>query len=115
MLSARHSVSPTLTLTSTRRPLARACRITHVTQLVSRFALAACPGPVSREFWLAGALAWSYGEGPTLFMLIYVVHRWFRDDTRRAVEADRHADVHGHAELDAYNEYLTALARKDAR
>lgn len=63
--------------------------------------------------WLAGGLAWSYGEGPTLLMLIYVMHRWFRDDTARADAADRHADLHGHTELDAYNAYLTRLHEKD--
>lgn len=87
------------------------------TLLVDRFAAPPAAWGIEPldDQWLAGALAWSYGEGPTLLMLIYVVHRWFRDDTRRAVEADRHADAYGHADLDAYNEYLTALARKDAR
>lgn len=63
--------------------------------------------------WLAGALAWSYGEGPTLVMLLYVAHRWFQDDTARAAAADRYADVHGTPELDAYNTYLGTLRRKD--
>lgn len=63
--------------------------------------------------WLAGGLAWSYGEGPTALMLVYVMHRWFRDDTDRAVAADRHADAHGDPELDAYNAYLDALRTKD--
>lgn len=63
--------------------------------------------------WLAGGLAWSYGEGPTLLMLIYVMHRWFGDDTARAAAADGHADLHGNAELDSYNAYLTRLHQKD--
>ena len=63
--------------------------------------------------WLAGALAWSYGEGPTLVMLLYVMHRWFRDDTARAAKADKYADAHGDPELDAYNAYLDALRKKD--
>lgn len=58
---------------------------------------------------IAGGLAWSYGEAPTLLMLLYVVYRWFRDDTARAAAADRHADQHGDAELDAYNDYLRSL------
>ena len=62
---------------------------------------------------LAGGLAWSYGEAPTLLMLIYVMHRWFRDDTAQAVAADRRADAHGDPELDAYNDYLTRLHQKD--
>lgn len=62
--------------------------------------------------WLAGGLAWSYGEAPTLLMLIFVMHRWFRDDTRRAAAADRHADRHGDPELDDYNAYLQRLHRR---
>lgn len=62
---------------------------------------------------LAGGLAWSYGEAPTLLMLIYVMHRWFRDDTARDAAADRRADAHGDPELDAYNEYLSRLNQKD--
>ncbi|MGO4488808.1 cytochrome c oxidase assembly protein [Microbacterium sp. 2RAF4] len=58
---------------------------------------------------LAGGLAWSYGEAPTLLMLVYVMHRWFRDDTARAAAADRYADAHGTSELDAYNAYLEGL------
>ena len=63
--------------------------------------------------WLAGALAWSYGEGPTVVMLLYVMHRWFRDDTARAAKADKYADAPGDPELDAYNAYLDALRKKD--
>ena len=58
---------------------------------------------------LAGGLAWSYGEAPTLLMLVYVMHRWFRDDTARAAADDRYADAHGTTELDAYNAYLEGL------
>ena len=67
-----------------------------------------------QDQWLAGGLAWSYGEGPTLLILIYVMHRWYRDDTARAAAADRHADVYGNDELDSYNEYLTRLHQKDS-
>lgn len=63
---------------------------------------------------LAGGLAWSYGEAPTLLMLVYVMHRWFREDTARAAAEDRYADVHGTSELDAYNAYLESLRKKDA-
>ena len=62
---------------------------------------------------LAGALAWSYGEAPTVLMLIYVMHRWFRSDTARAAAADRYADVHGNADLDTYNAYLKNLSSHD--
>lgn len=63
---------------------------------------------------LAGGLAWSYGEAPTLLMLLFVMHRWFRDDTARDAAADRYADTHGTPELDAYNAYLETLRRKDS-
>lgn len=62
---------------------------------------------------LAGGLAWSYGEAPTLLMLIYVMHRWFREDTAQASAADRRADAHGDPEFDAYNDYLARLHQKD--
>lgn len=62
---------------------------------------------------LAGGLAWSYGEAPTLLMLIYVMHRWFREDTTQAVAADRRKDAYGDPDLDAYNAYLTRLHQKD--
>jgi putative membrane protein len=58
---------------------------------------------------IAGALSWSYGEFPTLIILLYLLPRWFRHDTARARAADRHADEHGSPELDAYNEYLARL------
>ncbi|WP_217183887.1 cytochrome c oxidase assembly protein [Streptomyces sp. AC495_CC817] len=62
---------------------------------------------------LAGGLAWSYGEAPTLVMLIYVMHRWFRDDTARAAAQDRYIDAHGSAELDEYNAYLERLRSRE--
>ncbi|MFB9657986.1 cytochrome c oxidase assembly protein [Microbacterium imperiale] len=63
---------------------------------------------------LAGGLAWSYGEAPTLLMLIFGMHRRFRADTAQAVATDRRADAHGDPELDAYNDYLTRLHQKDS-
>lgn len=64
---------------------------------------------------LAGGLAWSYGEAPTVLMLVYVMHRWFREDTASARAADRRADAHGDPELDDYNAYLRRLAARDDR
>lgn len=58
---------------------------------------------------VAGGLAWSYGEGPTVLILLYILHRWFRDDTKRAAAADVRADQFGDPDLDAYNEYLARL------
>ncbi len=42
-------------------------------------------------------------------MLLYVMHRWFRDDTTRTAADDRYKDAHGDTELDSYNEYLRNL------
>lgn len=58
---------------------------------------------------IAGGLAWSYGEAPTVLILLYLVHRWYRDDTRKAQRADRHADASGDPDLDEYNRYLQRL------
>lgn len=63
---------------------------------------------------VAGGLAWSYGEGPTVLMLLFILHRWFRDDTARATAADARADRFGDTDLDAYNDYLARL-RGDRR
>jgi putative membrane protein len=59
---------------------------------------------------VAGGLAWGYGEGPTVIILLFLLHRWFVDDTRRARAADLRADRDGDPDLDAYNEYLAGLA-----
>lgn len=62
---------------------------------------------------VAGGLAWSYGEAPTLLILIYVMHRWFREDTAQAAADDRRADRQGDPALDAYNDYLARLHKND--
>lgn len=62
---------------------------------------------------VAGGLAWSYGEGPTVLMLLYILHRWFRDDTSKAAAADRRIARDGDPDLDAYNEYLAQLRQRD--
>jgi putative membrane protein len=64
--------------------------------------------PLADQQW-AGGLAWSYGEAPTVLILVYLVHRWYRDDTRRAARADRTADQSGNPELAQYNQYLEQL------
>ncbi|MEL5990688.1 cytochrome c oxidase assembly protein [Microbacterium phosphatis] len=61
---------------------------------------------------VAGALAWSYGEAPTLIMVLYVMHRWFREDSARARAHDRYADVHGDDDLNRYNDYLARLEQR---
>jgi putative membrane protein len=60
---------------------------------------------------IAGALAWSYGELPSLIIILILLFSWGADDTRRAEAADRRKDLDGDAELDAYNTWLTRLNR----
>jgi len=64
---------------------------------------------------IAGGLAWSYGEAPTVLMMLYILRRWFHDDTSKAALADRRSDVHGDTELDSYNEYLAELRNRELR
>ncbi len=68
-----------------------------------------------RDQELAGGLAWSYGEGPNAFLLVYLLHRWFRDDTSKARAADRRADAFGDPDLDSYNDYLRSLRGERGR
>lgn len=58
---------------------------------------------------VAGGLAWGYGEGPTVLILLVLLHRWFRDDTRLTAARDARIDRDGNPELDAYNAYLAEL------
>lgn len=62
---------------------------------------------------IAGALAWSYGELPSLLIVLVLLVRWQRDDTRAARAADRVGDEHGTPDLDAYNAYLQELNRRE--
>ncbi|GII26939.1 cytochrome c oxidase assembly protein [Planotetraspora mira] len=68
-----------------------------------------------------GGIAWSFGEVPTLIVLLALAIQWWRDDDRKARRDDRRADVAaaktggtGNAELDAYNDYLAKLNKRDA-
>lgn len=67
-----------------------------------------------------GAIAWAFGEIPTLIVLIALAVQWWRDDARSARRAERRADAvaaraggTGDAELDAYNAYLARLNQRD--
>ncbi|GII90087.1 bifunctional copper resistance protein CopD/cytochrome c oxidase assembly protein [Sinosporangium siamense] len=69
-----------------------------------------------------GAIAWGFGEIPTLIVLIALAIQWWQDDERKARRADRRADAvaartggTGDAELDAYNDYLTRLNKQQAK
>jgi len=61
---------------------------------------------------IAGGLAWSYGEAPTLLALLWIMHRWYTADTAASAAADRSEDRDGAPELAAYNAYLKELDRE---
>jgi putative copper resistance protein D len=61
---------------------------------------------------LAGGIAWSIGEIPTLALAILVAFMWGRSDARESRRYDRKAERDGDAELNAYNEMLAKRARQ---
>jgi cytochrome c oxidase assembly factor CtaG len=62
-----------------------------------------------------GGVAWAIGELPSLVLALVVASQWFRSDRAESARVDRQADRDGDAELAAYNERLSALARRDER
>ncbi len=58
----------------------------------------------------AGAIAWSFGELPTVLVLAVVFFQWAGSEARRNRTRDRTVDRVGDAELDAYNARLRAMA-----
>lgn len=60
---------------------------------------------------VAGGIAWSYGEGPAVLTLLYVMERWFRSETRGARDAAPSRAAGDDEELTAYNAYLARLAK----
>ncbi|WP_326821190.1 cytochrome c oxidase assembly protein [Streptosporangium sp. NBC_01756] len=67
-----------------------------------------------------GAIAWGFGEIPTLIVLLALAFQWWQDDDRKARRADRRADAAaaltggtGDVQLDAYNDYLAKLSKRD--
>jgi cytochrome c oxidase assembly factor CtaG/putative copper export protein len=62
---------------------------------------------------LGGGLAWGIGEFPTFLLALILVIQWSRADDREAARLDRAADRDGDADLNAYNEMLSRMARDD--
>lgn len=60
-----------------------------------------------------GAIAWGIGEVPTVLLAIGVAIMWSRSDERETRRKDRAADRNNDAELTAYNDMFTRLARRD--
>lgn len=64
---------------------------------------------------IAGGLAWSYGELPSVLMLLIIMVRWQREDAVTSRAKDRQQSREGTPELDAYNAYLEHLRERSAR
>jgi cytochrome c oxidase assembly factor CtaG/putative copper export protein len=64
---------------------------------------------------IAGGIAWSVGEIPTISLAIAVVIMWRRSDGRDTVRYDRRAERDGDAELDAYNKMLAQAEKTTGR
>lgn len=62
-----------------------------------------------------GAIAWGAGDIPSLLLGLALLVSWFRSDSSESKRLDRKADRDGDADLRAYNERLTAMARHDDR
>jgi putative copper resistance protein D len=62
---------------------------------------------------LAGGIAWSIGEIPTLVLAVAVAVQWSRTDARETKRRDRQADRSGDAELAAYNAMLQRMASSE--
>jgi cytochrome c oxidase assembly factor CtaG len=61
----------------------------------------------------AGAIAWGFGEIPTLVVAIVLGFQWARSDEREARRMDRRAELDGDAELNAYNARLARMNAAD--
>ncbi|NUR85235.1 MAG: bifunctional copper resistance protein CopD/cytochrome c oxidase assembly protein [Nonomuraea sp.] len=70
-------------------------------------------GPLLSEQQDGGAIAWGFGEIPTLIVLLVIAFQWYHDEDRKARRSDRKADRVGDTELDTYNAYLASLNRMD--
>jgi cytochrome c oxidase assembly factor CtaG len=60
----------------------------------------------------AGSIAWSFGELPTVLVLVIVLGSWMSSEDRRGRQIDRMADRTQDAEREAYNARLRALAAR---
>ncbi len=68
-----------------------------------------------REQQNGGAIAWGFGEIPTLIVLLAIAAQWYQSEERTARRSDRKADRSpgGDPELNSYNDYLARLNRAD--
>ena len=64
---------------------------------------------------LGGGIAWGFTELPTLIVLGVLFLQWQRSESRHELTSNRKADANGDADRVAYNQFLSSLARRDAR
>ncbi len=73
-------------------------------------------GSVLADQQTGGAIAWAFGEIPTLIVLVALVCQWYRHDQRSARRLERRAEraaaAGEHDELADYNAYLANLERR---
>lgn len=62
-----------------------------------------------------GAIAWGIGEIPTALLTVMVSVQWYRNDAKDAKRLDRQSDRTGGADIEAYNQMLAKLAKRDER
>jgi putative copper resistance protein D len=62
----------------------------------------------------AGSIAWSFGELPTVFVMVVVLFSWMNSEERRGKRLDREAVRTEDAELEAYNARLRAMATRSS-
>ncbi|AYG03507.1 cytochrome c oxidase assembly protein [Gryllotalpicola protaetiae] len=67
-----------------------------------------------QDQYLAGGIAWSIGELPTLVLAIVVAVQWSRSDARETKRKDRASDRSGNADVDEYNAMLQRMAERDS-
>jgi cytochrome c oxidase assembly factor CtaG/putative copper export protein len=71
--------------------------------------------PAIQDQQVAGGIAWSVGEIPTLALAILVAFMWGRSDARESKRYDRKAERDNDAELTAYNDMLARRARQQGQ
>jgi putative copper resistance protein D len=71
-------------------------------------------GDLLNDQSIAGQVTWFTGEVPAFVAVLMLAAQWFRSDSSEAAAADLLADAGGPGdELDAYNDMLAELAKRD--
>ncbi|HEY0248011.1 MAG TPA: cytochrome c oxidase assembly protein [Gryllotalpicola sp.] len=70
------------------------------------------PTPMQDQL-VAGGIAWSIGEIPTLALAIAVAVQWSRSDARETKRTDRASDRSGNADVAEYNAMLQRMADRE--